>query len=155
MTILKERNTVDSEGRRFKALDFLLDYSKGTLWWVDDRLWNEAIARFVWKRNGKSHPGLSISGRKANGLYDVIPMLIGTTKAYYGMRNLEVWHVENENAKHYDKPTHFAPLRPCRLRFNEFGRADGITMNAAKPRIDRDEARQLDAILAGEEVRHD
>lgn len=27
---------MDSSERRFTALDFLLDYSKGTLWWVLD-----------------------------------------------------------------------------------------------------------------------
>ena len=143
---------MDSEERRFKALDFLFDYSKGTLWWVHNRLWNEAITRFVWKRNSKSHPGLSISRRKVNGLYDVIPMLIGTTKACYGMRNLEVWHIDNEDAKHYDKPTYFAPLRPCRLRFDEFGRADGISRNDPKPRLDAGEMQRLNNILKDKEV---
>ena len=143
---------MDSDERRFSALDFLLDYSKGTLWWVNNRLWNEAIAGFVWKRNTKSHPGLSIARKRANGLYDTIPMLIGTSRRSFCSRSLVVCHIDEEGSSHYDKPTYFAPLRPCRLRFNDFGRSEGVTQNAPKPRLDDEEMSRLNNILRGEEV---
>ena len=143
---------MDADERRFAALDFLFDYSKGTLWWVDNRLWNEAIAGFVWKRGSKSHPGLSICRRKAEGIYDTIPMLIGTSKKSFNTRALAVCHIDEESSSHYDKPTYFSPLRPCRLRFNDFGKADGVSRNEPKPRLDNDEMQRLNNILKGEEV---
>lgn len=143
---------MDSDVRRFAALDFLFDYSKGTLWWVNNHLWNEAIAGFVWKREAKSHPGLSICRRKAEGIYDTIPMLIGTSKRSFNTRALAVYHIDEESSSHYDKPTYFAPLRPCRLRFNDFGRADGISKNIPKPRLDNEEMGRLNNILKCEEV---
>lgn len=143
---------MDSDERRFAALDFLFDYSKGTLWWVDNRLWNKAIAGFVWKRGSKSHPGLSICRRKAEGIYDTIPMLMGTSKKSFSTKALGVYHIDDEGSSHYDKPTYFSPLRPCRLRFNDFGKADGVRRNEPKPRLNNDEMRRLDNILKGEEV---
>lgn len=133
---------MESAERRFKALDFLLDYSKGTLWWVKDRLWKEADPRFVVKRNG--HPGLSVCRRHASGLYDIVPMLIGTTKKYdpcVKVKNLD------DPAEAGERTTHFAVLRPKRLRFNDFGSAKGIYPNDYKPRIDLDEMNQLDELL--------
>ena len=141
---------MEADERRFVALDFLFDCSKGTLWWVNNRLWNEAVVGFVWKRNAKSHPGLSIARRKAKGLYDTIPMLIGTSRKPFGTKVLEVCHIDEEWAKHYDEPTYFAPLRPCRLRFNDFGRAEGIARNDPKPRLDHEEMRRLNNILKEE-----
>ena len=143
---------MDSDERRFSALDFLFDYSKGTLWWVDNHLWNEAIAGFVWKQGAKSHPGLSISHRKVEGIYDTIPMLIGTSRKSFNTRALAVYHIDKEGSSHYDRPTYFSPLRPCRLRFNDFGKADGVSKNEPKPRLNNDEMRRLDSILKGEEV---
>jgi len=143
---------MESDERRFVALDFLFDCSKGTLWWVNNRLWNEVVVGFVWKRNAKSHPGLSIARRKAKGLYDTIPMLIGTSRKPFGTKALEVHHIDEEGSSHYDAPTYFAPLRPCRLRFNDFGRAEGVARNEPKSRLDNEELHCLDNILKGEGV---
>ena len=148
---------MDSEERRFKALDFLLDYSKGTLWWVHNDIWERAIPHFQIpkRKSNKQHPGLSLARKKVSGLYSKIPMLIGTSRSCCRAgKCLTVWHISPEGTYHHDKPSFFSVLRPYGLRLDEFGRADRITMNAAKPRLDRDEAKQLDAILAGEEVCH-
>ena len=58
-----------------------------------------------------------------------------------------VYHIDEESSSHYDKPTYFAPLRPCRLRFDDFGRADGISKNIPKPRLDNEEMSRLNNIL--------
>ena len=134
---------MDSEERRFKALDFLLDYSKGTIWWVKDRLWNAAIPNFVVKR--VHHPGLSLARDKAEGLYSMVPMAIGTTKnpgSGFPVDGL------SEEGTH-EGPSYFSVLRPCPLRFNEFGSAEGIEQNAVKPRLTRDELSRLDRFLFG------
>lgn len=136
---------METEDRRFKALDVLLDYSKGTLWWVKDRLWNEAIPGFVMKRKG--HPGLSLSRRKSAGLYDLVPMAIGVTKTVKD--GLAVRNISEQSVSGKDRLTHFAVLRPCRIRFNDFGMADGVSPNAYKPRLDRSESARLDKILFG------
>jgi len=136
---------MDSEERRFIALDFLLDYSKGTLWWVKDQLWNEAIPGFVMKRKG--HPGLSLARCKASGLYDLVPMAIGTTKRQGAV--LSVKNISEPDKSNKDRITHFAVLRPCRIRFNEIGSAEGVTYNAYKPRLDRSESARLDEMLFG------
>ena len=143
---------MESEERRLKALDFLLDYSKGTLWWVDNDIWRAAIAGFVLKKGNKKHPGLSIARRKAEGLFSTVPMLIGTSKPPHGGGVLKVRHMSPEWLAHRDRPGFFAPLRPFRIRFDEFGRADRITQNIVKPRLERDEMRRLDEILSGKEA---
>ena len=143
---------MDSEERRFHSLDFLLDYSKGTLWWVHNRLWNEKLFGFVWKKNSKHHPGLSISRKKVNGLYSTVPMLLGTSRRPLGQKVLPVRHMSPEGSAHHDKPGYFSALRPCPLRFNDFGHADGIEPNGTKPRLERDEMQKLDELLSGKEV---
>lgn len=148
---------MDSEERRFRSLDFLLDYSKGTLWWVHNDIWAKEIPDFQMpkRKSNKKHPGLSLARKKVSGLYSKIPMLIGSSRSCCrAAKCLTVWHMSPEGSPHYDKPGYFSVLRPCGLRFNEFGRADRITMNVVKPRLDRDEAKRLDEMLAGEEVRH-
>jgi len=136
---------MDSEERRFISLDFLLDYSKGTLWWVKDRLWKEAIPGFVVKR--KEHPGLSLARSKASGLYDLVPMAIGTTKHQGSV--LAVKNISEPDKTGKDRITHFMVLRPCRIRFNDFGAADGVSANSYKPRLSRVEFDKLDRMLFG------
>ena len=138
--------------RRFKALDFLLDYSKGTLWWVHNRIWNEKIAGFVWKQNSKHHPGLSIARRKAEGLCSTVPMLIGRSRRSSGQNVLSVRNVSPEGSVHHDRPSYFSSLRPYPLRFDDFGRVGGIEPNGGKPRLDCDEMQRLDAMLSGKEA---
>ena len=138
---------MDSSERRFAAIDFLLDYSKGTLWWVHNRIWNEEIAGFVWKKNSRHHPGLSISCKKVDGLYSTVPMLIGTSRRPSGQNVLSVRHMSPEGSAHRDRPGYFSALRPCSLRFDDFGRADGIEQNCTKPRLERDEMQKLDELL--------
>lgn len=133
---------MNNEERRFKALDVLLDYSKGTLWWVKDRIWDEVIPEFKKKRQG--HPGLSISRRRAQSLYDVVPMLIGTSK--YPGRSVKVSNLRNPEEAG-ERTTYFSVLRPYPIRFNEFGSSEGVCANSHKPRIDKCEAQQLDVFL--------
>ena len=142
---------MDLHERRFTAIDALLDYSKGTLWWVHNRLWNENIRGFVWKKNSVFHPGLSICQEKSEGLYTTIPMILGTSRKLNGSSVLTVVHMSPEGAAHHDKPGYFSVLRPCPLRINDFGRKNTITQNAVKPHLDRSEMRKLDEILAGKE----
>ena len=138
---------MDSKERRFKALDCLLDYSRGTLWWVKDWLWKEADPNFVVKRRG--HPGLSISNRKAEGLYDYIPMAIGTTKCLRYCVAVKNMTDPEENG---DRVTHFSVLRPMRLRFDDFGSSEGVHMNEYKPRIDHAEMSELIEMLNWGEI---
>ncbi len=143
---------MDSSERRFNALDFLLDYSKGTLWWVHNRLWNEKIPGFVWKTGSKHHPGLSVSRKKVNGLYSTVPMLIGASRRPSGQNVLSVRHISPEGSGHHDKPGYFSTLRPCPLRFDDFGRTDGVEQNGTKPRLDPDEMERLDEMLCKREA---
>lgn len=139
---------MDAEERRFKALDFLLDYSKGTLWWVNDLLWEKSVPNFVRRRKG--HPGLSICRTKATGLFTMIPMLLGTTKSYG--KSFCVNGVSDPESGRGDKPTHFSLLRPYPLVFDEFGRVEGISRNDYKPRLTAEEGRRLDAYLKREGI---
>lgn len=137
---------MDSGERRFKALDFLLDYSKGTLWWGSNRIWNDLIPCFVWKKGQDSHPGLSVAIKKAKDVHDVVPMVIGTSKFRRGRRGtLAVRDVTPGVST-----TFFRALRSCDVDFDEFGRADGVQMNPTKHRLEPDEMQRLDEILASE-----
>ena len=133
---------METAERRFNALDFLLDYSKGTLWWVNDLLWKEADANFVVKRKG--HPGLSLARRRVKSIYDVVPMLIGTTKN--GGHSVAVENI-TEPVKGSTRRTHFSVVRPFPLRFGEFGKRSGIYRNDYKPRISDSEMVLLNSIL--------
>ena len=138
---------MDGEERRFRALDFLLDYSKGTLWRVKDRIWDNAIKDFVWKR--KEHPGLSIGRRRMVSLYDTVPMLIGTTKNPGRSIPVKNFYGDPESK---DRITHFGVLRPGLIRFDEFGASEGVRGNSAKPRLDESEMEELDKSLEIEGV---
>ena len=133
---------MESAERRFNALDFLLNYSKGTLWWVNDLLWKEADDSFVFKRKG--HPGLSLARRRVKSIYDVVPMLIGTTKN--GGRSVIVVNI-TEPVKGSTRRTHFSVVRPFPLRFGEFGKKSGIYRNDYKPRISDSEMELLNSML--------
>lgn len=133
---------MDNDERRFQALDFLFDYSKGTLWRVKDRVWKEVIPNFVVKR--KEHPGLSIGRKRVSSIYDTIPMLIGTSKK--SGRSFIVKNFYN-NSESKDKVTHFNVLRPYSIRFNEFGVAKGVSVNTEKPRLTPEGVRQLNLFL--------
>lgn len=136
---------MEQEERRFRALDFLLDYSKGTLWWVNDHLWEDTIPGFVRKRDG--HPALSLSRKRVTGLYDPVVMAIGTTKSVKG--GFAVKNVSEPVKIGMDRITNFHVLRPWRIRFNDFGSAEGVTANAYKPRLSRAELDRLDKLLFG------
>jgi hypothetical protein len=133
---------METAERYFNALDFLLDYSKGTLWWVNDLLWKEADDNFVVKRKG--HPGLSLARRRVKSIYDVVPMLIGTTKN--GGRSVAVENI-TEPVKGSTRRTHFSVVRPYPLRFGEFGKRSGIYGNGYKPRISDSEMALLNMML--------
>ena len=133
---------MDSDERRFRALDFLLDYSKGTLWRVKDCIWDKAIKGFVVKR--KEHPGLSIGCRRMASLYDTVPMLIGTTKNSGMSVPVKNFYGDPESK---DRITHFGVLRPYPIRFNEFGASESVVSNSAKPRIEDIEMKDLNRIL--------
>jgi hypothetical protein len=133
---------METAERYFNALDFLLDYSKGTLWWVNDLLWKEADDNFVVKRKG--HPGLSLARRRVKSIYDVVPMLIGTTKN--GGRSVSVENI-TEPVKGSTRRTHFSVVRPFPLRFGEFGKRSGIYRNDYKPRISDREMVLLNSML--------
>lgn len=136
---------MESEERRFNALDFLLDYSKGTLWWVKDRVWKEADDSFVVKRKG--HPGLSICNQKMRGLHSIVPMLVGTSAKHNGHGNVVVKDVFPPELRNQNNTTYFSVYRPKSIRFDEFGSSKGIVANADKPRITVAEERQLDSFL--------
>lgn len=137
---------MDAETQRYLALAALFDYSKGTLWWVSNHIWNKVIRHFVWKKGSQSHPGLSIARRKAADVHDVIPMLIGTTRVPLdGTPVLTVVDIDPEN---HPAPTYFSPLRPQLICFDEFGRSDRrIRANGPKRRLAPDEMQLLDEIL--------
>ena len=138
---------METDERRFSALDFLLDYSKGTLWRVKDHIWDRVIKGFVWKR--KEHPGLSIATCRAGFLYDTIPMLIGTTKNHGRSVRVKNFY---DNPESKDRITYFSALRPALIRFNEFGSSKSVMMNLAKPRLDESEMKELDKRLKIEGV---
>lgn len=138
--------------KRFFALDALFDYSRGTLWWVSNKIWNENVSGFVWKKKSRHHPGLSVARRRAEGLYSTIPMLIGTSRRPFGCQSLQVRNLNPEGSAHRNAPGYFSMLRPCHLLFGDFGRAGGIEQNLAKPRLERDEMQKLNALLAGREI---
>lgn len=136
-----------AENQRYLALAVLFDYSKGTLWWVSNHIWNKVIRNFVWKKGSKSHPGLSIACREAVGVPDVIPMLIGTS--HVPLDGTPVLTVVDIDPEKHPAPTYFSPLRPHRIVFDEFGRSDRrIHANSPKRRLAPDEMQLLDEILA-------
>ena len=138
---------MEKEERKFLALDFLLDYSKGTLWRVKDHIWDKAIKGFVWKR--KEHPGLSIATSHAGFLCDTIPMLIGTTKNPGRSVCVRNFYADSESK---NRITYFGVLRPGLIRFNEFGTSKSVIMNSAKARLDESEMEDLDKRLKIEGV---
>lgn len=138
---------MEKSERRFQALSFLLDYSRGTLWRVKDRIWDKVIEGFVMKR--KEHPGLSLGRKKLASLYDTIPMLIGTSKKHGRSLVVRDFYEDSDST---GKVTYFCVLRPYPIRFDEFGSSERILHNITKPRLDDNEMKQLDYMLKFEEA---
>lgn len=143
---------MESAERRFNALDFLLDYSKGTLWWVNNRLWNKVIPHFVWKKKCTHHPGLSIAREKADGVYSAVPMLIGTSRKLSGNDVLVVTNINKEENSCINRLGYFSTLRSHCINIDEFGRSNIVIQNKAKTRLTQDEMMKLNELLKRREA---
>ena len=69
-----------SKSRWTAAVRTIMDYSLGTLWWVDESLWQELLPVYDRNSTRKEHPGLSILTHPVQDLYSQIPILHGTSK---------------------------------------------------------------------------
>ena len=94
--------------------------------------------------SGRKLTRISLARRKSKSIYDVVPMLIGTTKGrgrYVTVENI------TEPVKGSARKTHFSVVRPFPLRFGEFGKKSGIYGNDYKPRISDREMALLNVML--------
>jgi hypothetical protein len=61
-------------------LNACLDVSFGTLWWIREDLWKERQTDYDQQSESIGHPGLSIRSAPPEGLYEIVPLLHGTTR---------------------------------------------------------------------------
>lgn len=133
---------MDIEQRMLKALEFLFDFSLGSLWVVNDTLWARSISYFVHKR--KNHPGLCLGKRMFCSLQDTMPMLIGTS------RNSGGFMVKGFSKKNGDEYETFFKIRPIPIPVaGIIGEKPEICPNTYKPHLDPEEMVELQKYLQG------
>jgi len=111
------------------GLDFLLDYSKGTVWWVGEP--------------GSAVPAVSLLSCRFPGESRVVPMLIG--EIGNERLGLKISDIDGHGGV-----AHLGAIRPVALKFDGRGRAQGIWGNADKPRLSASEMAALDSLLKSE-----
>lgn len=129
--------------RMTKAVRTVMDYSLGTLWWVDERLWQEQLAsRYDQNSTRVAHPGLSMLIYPVQDLYSRIPMLHGSSHGH-GVK------VKGLTADEPNRSSFFGPLlAPIPVPESvPFGRQPRMRPNAYKHRISPDEEQDLRAFL--------
>jgi hypothetical protein len=126
----------------------VMDYSRGTLWWVDETLWKEILFAYDRQSDRQGHPGLSIRNRPIQGLFDQIPMLHGCSKG----GGVKVTGLDKRSP---DRTTHFGPLvGPVPVAETvPLGGAARVQSNRHKPRLTDWEAQRLEAYLQGMRAR--
>ena len=121
--------------RMTKAVRTVMDYSLGTLWWVDECLWQEQLAsRYDQNSTRVAHPGLSMLIYPVQDLYSRVPMLHGSGVKVKGL-----------TADEPDRSSFFGPLLapvPA-IESVPFGRPPRIRPNSFKHRISSDEEQGL------------
>ncbi len=68
------------ELRWLRLLQTVMDFSGGTLWWVDESIWRDVLENYDQKSQRDGHPGLCIRTVPVVDLYSQIPMLHGRSK---------------------------------------------------------------------------
>lgn len=129
--------------RMAKAVRTVMDYSLGTLWWVDEGLWREQLAsRYDQNSTRMAHPGLSMLAHPVQDLYSRVPMLHGSSHGHGVM-------VKGLTAEEPERTSSFGPLLapvPA-IESVPFGRPPRIRPNSFKHRISHDEEQDLREFL--------
>lgn len=140
---------MDHESRLLAAINEMRLAERGTLWLVNDSVWEKAISDFVRKRIG--HSGLSISTKTYKSLVDTVPMMIGSSKY-----SRESFVVEDVMPNTKEKLTFFRAIRPRPLSPDENqpfaiddfrGYNEEIMRNNDKPRLNDEELDNLNHYL--------
>lgn len=121
----------------------IMDYSLGTLWWVDEGLWQEQLAsRYDQNSTRVAHPGLSMLVHPVQDLYSQVPMLHGSSRGY-GVK------VKGLTAEEPERIAFFGPLlAPVTVAESvPDGRQPRMRPNSFKSRISPDEEIQLEEFL--------
>jgi len=139
-----------SDERLLQAINFLMDYSMGTIWRVDESIWQSKIRKY--RSTRKWHPGLSLSQASATYIHDTIPMLQGTS-VKHNSEALTVHGLTEERGSLY--PTYFGRiLRPVRIEIiKSIGKNPLIEPNSYKRAVNAEEMEQLKKMLAQRGVR--
>lgn len=65
--------------KTFEAFKRLVPYLRGALWWAQNDLIKDRHPTFNQEDAHAGHPLLSVCQREAEGRFDVVPMLVGTS----------------------------------------------------------------------------
>lgn len=120
------------------------DTSRGTLWSVKEPVWIRNVRNYV-DKGRKSHVGLSIRNRTCQFITDMVPMLLGTSKAR-GEGLIVMGCFKNSSKKGT-----FFRFRPYQIPFSDaYDENLGIMMkpNPPKPRLTKSERAELDKYLS-------
>ena len=137
----------------------LMDFTRGTVWKVREAFWKETLGKEYDQNSEKKwHPGLSIRKKQPLGLFEMIPMLHGTTGSSGPVvaRGL----TPQKKSSH---PTSFGHLAPASVQARSAFQGDKImpaespagywhehnpiAKNHWKPKLDEVEHTQLVAFL--------
>ena len=130
---------------RFVSIVFGVDF--GTLWWVDDRIWQREISEFRPPRVGLSHhPGVSIARKTRQPAPETYPMLFGTSGSHGPVCAKGI--TPND-----DRTTSFGTLAPAELGAADFAASSNrperpsIKSNIYKLLLEPDEQEALEEFL--------
>lgn len=127
----------------YRALRALCDMTRGSLWWVRERIWEKNLgSRYKRpKKERQGHFGLNIRMAPPESPYEQMPMLHGTS----GRKGPVVAKGLSTDTPP-DYCTSFGHLGPAEMKIGDF-RSQGIQPNRHKPRLDSGEMAVLSAWL--------
>lgn len=106
---------MDTVDRTFEAFKKLVPYSRGALWWAKDERIKQSHPDFVKRDDRIGHPLLSVSKKPVKRRFDVVPMLVGTSRAC--CNQIVVTGITREDPSH---KTYFGSIiQPGWYEFNE------------------------------------
>ncbi len=118
----------------------------GSVWWVRERLWKEALADQGYDSESKrdGHPGIALRGSAPiHSLQIVVPMLHGTSNW-----KRKAFTVRGLTPDHYGK-TYFGHFSPAGLPLALFKSSRTIRQNWHKPALSDPEKQELRIFLDG------
>lgn len=140
------------EDRLFQILTTVLSLRFGTLWWVQEKLWQSCLPSYDQDSTRVAHPGLYVRKKQSfSSLYEPIPLMHGGSKR---PRRTKSFPVKGLTPEEPAKKTFFSPRMILAVPLKAFASRSAapphemnLRLNRHKPSLSLREIKQLNILL--------